>query len=869
VIDTTYPVLDNPSDDSYNLGSTGNTITWTATDTNPDNFICYQNASEHDTGSWTSGVGIVIDIDGFAIGFYNFSIIVYDLHLNYDYDYVIIQVIEVDNTNPDLDSPSDDTYEMGTTSNTITWTAGDKNPDNYICYQNASEHDTGFWTNGSIIIDIDGFAIGFYNFSIIVYDTGNNYAYDYVIIQVIDTTNPVLDSPSDDTYSEGTTSNTITWTATDLNADNFICYQNASEHDTGSWTSGVGIIINIDGFAIGFYNFSIIVYDTSNNYDFDYVIIQVIDTTYPVLDSPSDDSYSEGTTSNLIIWTATDTNPDNFICYQNGSEHDTGSWSSGVGIEINIDGFAIGFYNFSIIVFDVHLNYDTDYVIIQVIDTTYPVLDNPSDDSYSEGSTGNLIIWTATDINPDNFICYQNASEHDTGSWTSGVGIEINIDGFAIGFYNFSIIVFDVHLNYDYDYVIIQVIDTTNPALDSPSDDSYSEGSTSNLIIWTATDTNPDNFICYQNASEHDTGSWSSGVGIEIDIDGFTIGFYNFSIIVYDTYNNYDFDYVIIQVIDTTNPALDSPSDDSYSEGSTSNIITWTATDTNPDNFICYQNGSEHDTGSWTSGIGIVIDIDGFTIGFYNFSIIVYDIHLNYDYDYVIIQVIDTTYPVVDSPSDDTYNWGSTGNTITWTATDTNPDNFICYQNASEHDTGSWSSGVGIEIDIDGFAIGFYNFSIIVYDVHLNYDYDYVIIQVIVVTDNDDPTITSPDDVDFFEFQLGYNITWNATDVNPHLYVIYKNDSDIQSGVYTNDTNIVIGLNDLPDGYYNFTCFVNDTASNFVVDLVWVNVTDVPVTYGWFQWMLLHPEDYIGGIFLFVFLGGLIIFILLRRRRRF
>ncbi|TFG31703.1 hypothetical protein EU528_05435 [Candidatus Thorarchaeota archaeon] len=99
----------------------------------------------------------------------------------------------------------------------------------------------------------------------------------------------------------------------------------------------------------------------------------------------------------------------------------------------------------------------------------------------------------------------------------------------------------------------------------------------------------------------------------------------------------------IEQYTDGTAPVLNHPNDLEFVEGTENQNITWIPTDSYPDDFEISVNGVVVDFGSWTSVTSIVLDLDTFSEGVYNCSIIVYDIAGNYATDSVLVNV--TTAP--------------------------------------------------------------------------------------------------------------------------------------------------------------------------------------------------------------------------------
>ncbi|MHA2367147.1 MAG: DNRLRE domain-containing protein, partial [Candidatus Hodarchaeales archaeon] len=64
-----------------------------------------------------------------------------------------------------------------------------------------------------------------------------------------------------------------------------------------------------------------------------------------------------------------------------------------------------------------------------------PTIDQPADFSYIEGETGNNISWTGTDDNPDTYTVTRNGTGVGSDVWTSGVPINISVDGLSPGVY--------------------------------------------------------------------------------------------------------------------------------------------------------------------------------------------------------------------------------------------------------------------------------------------------------------------------------------------------------------------------------------------------------------------------------------------------
>ena len=91
------------------------------------------------------------------------------------------------------------------------------------------------------------------------------------------------------------------------------------------------------------------------------------DVDEPVLDSPSDLVFDYETTGQSIIWSPTDPYPDSYRLYIDGAVEEYGLWN-GLSISIELENLEPGVYEYTIVVFDLALNYANDSVIVTVVD---------------------------------------------------------------------------------------------------------------------------------------------------------------------------------------------------------------------------------------------------------------------------------------------------------------------------------------------------------------------------------------------------------------------------------------------------------------------------------------------------------------------
>ncbi len=90
------------------------------------------------------------------------------------------------------------------------------------------------------------------------------------------------------------------------------------------------------------------------------------------------------------------------------------------------------------------------------IDTTPPIIDTPEDITYEEDSTGHIISWNPSDINPYSYIIIRNSTVIEDALW-DGSSIIVNVDGLPSGTYIFNCTVYDEAGNSVSDIVLIIV----------------------------------------------------------------------------------------------------------------------------------------------------------------------------------------------------------------------------------------------------------------------------------------------------------------------------------------------------------------------------------------------------------------------------
>jgi len=99
--------------------------------------------------------------------------------------------------------------------------------------------------------------------------------YNWPVDQIL----PTINSPVDIEYDHLSTGHSIIWTPYDASPFTYIIYLDADIVRSGAWNlTSETISISVDGLAVGLYNFTIVVSDTSGNSAIDTVLVQVVAT---------------------------------------------------------------------------------------------------------------------------------------------------------------------------------------------------------------------------------------------------------------------------------------------------------------------------------------------------------------------------------------------------------------------------------------------------------------------------------------------------------------------------------------------------------------------------------------------------------------
>lgn len=279
--DENPPIVSSPDDILYESGESGFDIIWNATEANPMLYTVYKNDVPIKSNTWNSTLeNVIVNVGNLPIGYYNYTIKFTDAGWLNASDYVNVTVVP-DTSAPIVFGPSDIIYEENRTGNCISWRAYDANPANYSIFKNDVRIADGLWnsTSESVVRNVDGLTTGVYNFTVVFRDMDNRSTSNTVLVSVVpDTFPPEIDSPDDIAYRVGSTDHFIEWHPYDANPSYYEILLDEGVLRIGAWNSTEEVIlVNVDGLEIGTHVYNLTMVDTNDNSAFDVVEVEVLE----------------------------------------------------------------------------------------------------------------------------------------------------------------------------------------------------------------------------------------------------------------------------------------------------------------------------------------------------------------------------------------------------------------------------------------------------------------------------------------------------------------------------------------------------------------------------------------------------------------
>jgi hypothetical protein len=410
----------------------------------------------------------------------------------------------------------------------------------------------------------------------------------------------------------------------------------------------------------------------------------------PTINSPPDIIFENGTIGKHLVWHPSDPNPKNYTITRNGTIHTEQLWY-GFAIIVSLNhlydeglldepGEIPSVHEYTCTVFNDNNESVSDTVLVNVIwDVSAPVIEQPEDIEYEEGSFGHGILWNITESNPDFYNITRTSSDPasnnsliESGEWTFS-NISISIDGLnATHWYLYHLFVSDIFGHNSTSSVNVTVLpDLTEPVVTGHGNLSFEFGEDDREISWYVYDSNPKNYtinvtivdddVSYGNSSDPLMHSpqdvvetaWTladpEGENVTYSLDHVFLGNYTFKITLFDKFGRNSTHSLNVSIYeDIRVPAIASPDSFSYEEGHTGYSLEWSAEDNNPLSYNLTRNGELILEGTW-KGENVSIGVDGLSVGAHDYQITFTDFFNQSSSVIVTVTVLaDAVAPIVD-----------------------------------------------------------------------------------------------------------------------------------------------------------------------------------------------------------------------------
>jgi len=126
--------------------------------------------------------------------------------------------------------------------------------------------------------------------------------------------------------------------------------------------------------------------------------------------------------------------------------------------------------------------------------------------------------------------------------------------------------------------------------------------------------------------------------------------------------------------------------------------------------------------------------------------------------------------------------------------------------------------------------------------------------------DIEPPVLNHPADIDYVEGDTGHQITWTVTDAHPDTYKVMKDGIQVITDSWSSGDSIIIDVDGLYSGNYNYTIIIRDTYNNIATDIVFVSVTEPVEPSG-------EISGYSGLIIILILAGMSVVVVSIKRQK--
>ncbi len=474
--------------------------------------------------------------------------------------------------------------------------------------------------------------------------------------------------------------------------------------------------------------------------------------------------------------------------------------------------------------------------------------------------------WIPLDENSDSYTIYVNSTTHTNGGWTSGETIDVimkDVPSYGVGLFNVTAIFNDTTGNEHVDMVWVQIDPTdSNPPLIDPIQLLWPQASERTALVlatgnnfalpvnwnytlalnWQYTEAYPLKVTLFLNETAIPQEEYLVWRDPNSPLNAWNATYilspgslveetWNFTLAVYDM-NGFNVSSALLLAIgsaDTSEPVLINSPGSNAIQGHGEKTAS-TATDSYPHYWTVVVRKNLQLSGTWDANIPVNISVDDLhlKVGVNTLELHIYDIagnFYNHTWDFTLTDVDSPL--VISSPSDMVvfeHNSSRVQHPF-WTVEDTNPAKYSIYMNDTLLHNGTWAMlNNTVFLPIDYLRRGTYEFRAVFNDTSNNENSSSFILT---VKDVIPPAIVPLKSISYEQFHTPNWFEFIVDESNPKSYQLYRNEAVVDEGdILPSFKVVLVDLDYLPVGDYNFTLRMTDDSGNVGIGAVDVTVLD-------------------------------------------
>ena len=598
--------------------------------------------------------------------------------------------------NPYLDSP-DDIITGNDSAVTISWnTWYNYRPKmtvegNFKLYLDGIEIDNGsvfydkLWRPTNLTFDLGILDLGSYNCTLVVFDEIGNYTIDSVNIEVlifhVEREGPLL-------LEIGQQNHLLTWFGATTNP--FMCNISVDETVIQSFEwQGLNITLDLESIGIGTHLIEFILFNSSSLVLSDSFWITVFPTESPIITPLQTSPLSIEWNDTLVLsWDLFDNSPSRWEIYLNNTLYSTGNWESrSIQLDWTVPILNESCYNVTVVAIDILGQNTLSSISLFVMEPSPPIIAVlPFNTEVPWGVKGTSFSWSVHGGNT--WKIWKNGSIIHEGSLFGNM-VEISIqnwqeEDWSPGLYNLTLQVLDDSTSTSRAVFISIYIDMGDPyantvlsdrsewylfgenalgapdgnfalifpdygsgflTLDMGLHEEIIDGEGEDLSI--IAQGGNYSLLVSENINVQFTRLGYGSGNMSFDLSGSDLDFVRFIRIEYRFGNNVELDAIVaLNVnkpdVDTEIPSITEIADFWVWDNQTSITLSWTASDATPWSYKILVNDTQVVSGSW-NGSEITYPLELESSGWWNVTLILYDVFGNRAHDTVLIEARSVT----------------------------------------------------------------------------------------------------------------------------------------------------------------------------------------------------------------------------------